>query len=74
MSQYCPMDVGPSTPSGTGKSEYLGSLDAQKLGECTKVAMGSVALVPLSMRGTANTPAESREKTAISKGVCLVAS
>ena len=58
------LDMGPSTPSATGKGEDLGSLDAKKLGECTKVAMGSVALVPLSMRGTANTPAESREKTA----------
>ena len=58
------MDLGPSTPSTTGKSEDVSSLDAKKLGECAKVAIGSAALVPLSMRGTSNTPAESRENTA----------
>jgi hypothetical protein len=58
------MDMGPGTPASADKSEDISSLDAKKLGECTKVAMGSVALVPLSMRGSANSPAESRETTA----------
>jgi uncharacterized protein YdbL (DUF1318 family) len=58
------MSLGPSPASATDRSADVSSLDASKLGECTKVAMGSAALVPLSMRGTANTPAESREKTA----------
>jgi hypothetical protein len=58
------MDLGPSAPSSTDKSTDVGSPDSRKLGECTKVAMGSVALVPLGMRGSANTPPEAREQIA----------
>jgi hypothetical protein len=58
------MDIGPGTSSTGDRHEDVSSLNARKLGECTKVAMGSVALVPLSMRGTVNSPVESRENTA----------
>ena len=56
------LDMPPSGPSAMGKSEDFSSLDAKKLGECTKVAMGSAMLAPLSIRGTVNTPVASREK------------
>jgi hypothetical protein len=59
------MDMGPGNSSAAAaKGEDVSSLNAKRLGECTKVAMGSVALVPLSMRGSVNAPVESRENTA----------
>ena len=58
------MDLGPGAAPAADNDEDLSALNAKKLGECTKVAMGPVALMPLSMRGTANSPPESRETTA----------
>lgn len=58
------MDLGPGVLPTAGKSGDVSSLYVKKLGECTNAAMGSAALVPLSMRGTVNTPVESRESTA----------
>jgi hypothetical protein len=56
------MDLGPAPAAGTAQD--LSALNARKLGECTKVAMGPVALMPLSIRGTANGPPVSRETVA----------
>lgn len=56
------LDSGAASTADPGTN--LSALNPKKLGECTEVAMGSVSLVPLSMRGTANTPAESRETVA----------
>jgi hypothetical protein len=58
------MDLGTRASSGAYPRDEINSVDAQKLGECTKVAMGAAALMPLSMRGTANSPPESRETLA----------
>ncbi|HWM70813.1 MAG TPA: hypothetical protein VNO35_29855 [Steroidobacteraceae bacterium] len=58
------MDLGPGAASAAGNDEDLSALNTKKLGECTKVAMGPVALMPLSMRGTAGGPPESREHIA----------
>ena len=56
------------SPGSGGASDSddgdVSALNAKQLGECTKVAMGPVALMPLSMRGTANTPPSSRETVA----------
>lgn len=48
------LDAGDTAPSAD-KIEDLQGLNAKKLGECTKVAMGPTYLMPLTMRGTANT-------------------
>lgn len=58
------MDLGPSASPAGDNDENLSALNAKKLGECTKVAMGPVALMPLSMRGSASSPPESRETVA----------
>jgi hypothetical protein len=58
------MDLGSGAAPGAGDDADLTVLNAKKLGECTKVAMGSVALLPLSVRGSANSPPASRETAA----------
>jgi hypothetical protein len=60
------MNLGPGSAGAPAAhhDEDLGALNAKKLGECTKVAMGPVFLAPLGVRGSVNFPPSSREGVA----------